>query len=267
MIRTVTCVTVICDRCKESAGAQDDEAIGEIHFTSPAEAAEHLPGWRLDPVRGQAVCPGCLVDEECATRGHDLDEWRDCACRGGNTAHRAEMTVDAILTSTCPLRVRRCQRCHHYSETDPPLPEPTVDLDEFVRALVDGELAPAGAVTATVTAARPVVVTVDLAAGDPHKARWLTNWLRLLMAPVAMTVARDDANDDLVCLTISGALQVSPATDGIAIVTAAFSATAEPAQVATILAATVDHDQAGDCGQELTELVEQLTTLTTHEEA
>lgn len=280
MIRIVTCVTVICDRCNESAGEQDDDAIGELHFACLDEAAKHLPRWHLDPAHGHAVCPGCGADEECATYGHDLDQWRDCACRGRSSAHRAAMTVEAILTSTCPLRVRRCQRCHRHSEVDPALPktaevepEPptttTVDLDEFSAALVDGELAPAGAVTAALTPEQRVAVTVELPADDLHKARWLTNWLDVLTDPIAITADWDDANNDLLVLSISGSLHGFFDHDGRATITVPFSATGEPAEVAIIVAATAGHkhtgDHTGDCWQDLTALVDQLAALTTGE--
>jgi hypothetical protein len=111
MIRTETCLIVICDRCHTPAGNQDEDFEGEVHFRSFNEAAEQLPEWRLDLARGHAVCDTCVVDEECATCGHDFGEWRNCRCRGAIAAHMTEVTVGAILAHTCPVEIRWCQRC------------------------------------------------------------------------------------------------------------------------------------------------------------
>jgi hypothetical protein len=117
VIRIVKCVVVTCDRCQEPGHPIPDEVDGEVHFTSIADAMKQLPDWRLNPGRGHAQCAGCAAEEDCATQGHDLeDDWRGCGCRGRLPAHLAAITVDAILTSTCPVQVRRCRRCEQLSE-------------------------------------------------------------------------------------------------------------------------------------------------------
>lgn len=116
MIRIVTCVVVSCDRCQEPGHPIPDEVDGEVHFTSVSDAIKQLSDWRLNPGRGDALCPACTADEECAIHGHDLEDWCGCRCQGRIPAHCAAMTVDAIATSTCPMWVRWCRRCERVNE-------------------------------------------------------------------------------------------------------------------------------------------------------
>jgi hypothetical protein len=121
VIRIVTCVVVSCDRCQEPGHPIADEVDGEVHFTSVSDAIKQLPDWRLNPGRGDALCAGCAADEDCVTHGHDLEDVRGCGCRGNLPPHLAALTVDAILTRTCPVPVRKCRRCQRFTETATPV--------------------------------------------------------------------------------------------------------------------------------------------------
>lgn len=119
MIRTVTCVVVGCDRCDKVGGFDDEDWGGELHYASVAAAAAALPGWRVDAA-GEVVCGECVIEEVCATHGHDFEDWRACGCGGKLPPHKAAAVANAALTGVCPVRVRWCQRDRYTLEEEFP---------------------------------------------------------------------------------------------------------------------------------------------------
>jgi hypothetical protein len=129
------------------------------------------------------------------------------------------------------------------------------ELRVITDALIENDLAPAGAAVADLAHDDQVLVKVELPATDPRKVHWLTNWLDVLMDPIDMVAGKFRRSDDLLRLNIRGLLN----NGAVAVVVAPFSETTEPSQVAIIRAAIDDQDPV--------DLVDQLAELDTRGEA
>ena len=108
MIRLVTCVTVSCDPCGETALIDDMIA----HFDSVTDAEESLTehGWRF-LAGGRVLCRDCTNAHDCEVHGHHWSRWWACRCQGRIGDHLRFLTMAAFLTDACAAEVRTCKRC------------------------------------------------------------------------------------------------------------------------------------------------------------
>lgn len=109
-IESTVCVHPRCDRCH--VPALDDS--GTVHhWPSEAAALTDLsgPAWGWLAAPGTQICPACLAELTCQSRGHDWGRWQDlpaacdpdcedllirvCSCCG-----RDEVTSPTCLTSS-----------------------------------------------------------------------------------------------------------------------------------------------------------------------
>jgi hypothetical protein len=74
VIRTVTCLVVVCDGC----GTDDDADDGRVpHFDTIEDARKYLDGWTFTD---RHLCPRCAAKVLCEAAGHDWGEgWRPCS--------------------------------------------------------------------------------------------------------------------------------------------------------------------------------------------
>jgi hypothetical protein len=112
MIRTVTCVVVECDDCKDAYWENGDfggiphwktveEAIQEMAGDGDAEDPDEYAWVFLDG--GHVVCPYCWTARICAAEGHEFLPPMPCRCQGRNAEHAENGCPDWQL----------CGRCNH----------------------------------------------------------------------------------------------------------------------------------------------------------
>lgn len=97
---TRTCVTLTCDG-KPNCDPWDD---GIFHFDNEATALKWAAGNGWVTVGNKHICPECARDADCATTGHQHDDWEDSTAGG------------------VPHRRRACDHCGQV-EYDPPMRE------------------------------------------------------------------------------------------------------------------------------------------------
>jgi hypothetical protein len=78
VIRTVTCLVVVCDGCGTTRyDGNDEDDPGVLHFETVEAAREALDGWTFTD---RHLCPRCVTRVLCEAAGHDWGEdgWRRC---------------------------------------------------------------------------------------------------------------------------------------------------------------------------------------------
>jgi hypothetical protein len=110
MIKTTTCVTLICD-ADPGCDWTDEHDGFTPHYESEQAARKSAAedGWAVDGARD--VCPRHAVAAVCAAEGHDWSGWLDCRCEGRVAEHGI---------TGCP-QWRSCERDHCWAREERPV--------------------------------------------------------------------------------------------------------------------------------------------------
>ncbi|WP_158842664.1 hypothetical protein [Saccharothrix deserti] len=105
MLKTLTCVALVCDECRENPESE----YGEPHFDTENDALAYAAdeGWSVQS-GGRLVCQYCTARKVCEVEGHQWGQVSWCACIAGKSMHPL---VPRTSDGRCTNSYVTCNRC------------------------------------------------------------------------------------------------------------------------------------------------------------